>query len=54
MLKNPNLSDLSPEKDASLRPNRTRLYSDTAVTSDDFNEIPIIDMSVYLLQREAD
>jgi hypothetical protein len=51
MLKNTNIADLSPQKELQVQ-TRGRLYSDTAVTSDDFQDIPIIDMAVYLKERE--
>ena len=52
MLKNQNIADLSPQKDEKVQ-TRSRLYSDTAVTSDEFQEIPVIDLAVYLAQRET-
>ena len=51
MLKNTNIADLSLQKELQVQI-RGRLYSDTAVTSDDFQDIPIIDMAVYLKERE--
>ena len=51
MLKNTNIAELSPKKEEQVQ-TRSRLYSDTAVIGDDFQDIPIIDMAVYLSQRE--
>jgi hypothetical protein len=51
MLKNQNFADLSPQKDEQVQ-TRGRLYSDAPVTSDEFQEIPIIDMAIYLNQRD--
>lgn len=46
------LQGLSPEKSVPL--NRNRLYSDSAIVSSDFQDIPIINMEVYLKMRDVD
>jgi hypothetical protein len=48
------ISNLSPEKVESTSATRSRLYSDTAVTSEDFSEIPIINTAIYIQQREIE
>ena len=47
------LNDLSPNKQAQPQA-RNRLYSTEALVADDFQDIPIIDMDIYLKARETD
>ncbi len=42
------LKDLSPQKGEQIQLSRNRLYSDSAVVSPEFQDIPIINMELYL------
>lgn len=47
------LNDLSPSKQAHPQA-RNRLYSSEALVADEFQDIPIIDMNVYLKARDTE